>query len=80
MKGEVIKHWHALYMFCYILNRLISQMQATLAAPRELAGKLWQLCKVWYVSEQKNAMSFNHAQFTRIVISWHIGNVLLMIS
>ena len=55
-------------------------MQATLAAPRELAGKLWQLCKVWYVSEQKNAMSFNHAQFTRIVISWHIGNVLLMIS
>ena len=31
------------------LNRLVSQMRAPLAACRELAGKLWQLCKVLYV-------------------------------
>ena len=30
-------------------NRLVSQMQAPLAACREPAGKLWQLCKVLYV-------------------------------
>ena len=30
-------------------NRLVSQMRAILAASREPAGKLWQLCKVLYV-------------------------------
>ena len=56
-------------------NRLVSQMRATLAASREPAGKLWQLCKVLYVFEQKTQYILIHAQFTRIVICWHIGNV-----
>ena len=30
-------------------NRLVSQMRASLTACRELAGKLWQLCKVLYM-------------------------------
>ena len=34
-------------------------MRATLAASREPAGKLWQLCKVFYVYKQKNAISFS---------------------
>ena len=55
-------------------------MQATLAASREPAGKLWQLCKVSYVSEQKTQYLLIHAQFTRSVIFWHIGNVPPMIS
>ena len=42
-----------------VSNRLVSQMRATLAASREPAGKLWQLCKVSYVFEQKNAIYFN---------------------
>ena len=63
------------------LNRLVSQMRATLAASREPAGKLWQLCKVLYVFEQKKTpYLLIHAQFTRIVIFWHIGNVPPMIS
>ena len=60
-------------------NRLISQMRATLAASREWAGKLWQPCKVLYVSEQKTQYLLIHAEFTRIVIFWHIGNVPPMI-
>ena len=32
-----------------VCNRLVSQMRAPLAACREPAGKLWQLCKVLYV-------------------------------
>ena len=55
-------------------------MQANLEASRELAGKLWQLCKVLYVFEQKTQYLLIHAQFTRIVIFWHIGNVAPMIS
>ena len=55
-------------------------MRATLAASREPAGKLWQLCKVLYVFEQKTPYLLIHAQFTRIVIFWHIGNVPPMIS
>ena len=53
-------------------------MRATLAASRELTGKLWQLCKLLYVFKQKK--EYTHAQFTRIVIFWHIGNVPPMIS
>ena len=33
--------------------RLVSQMQVSLAACREPAGKLWQLCKVLYGFEHK---------------------------
>ena len=58
-------------------------MRATLAASREPAGKLWQLCKVLHVFEQKTQYLLIHAQFTRIVIVWHIadiGNVPPMIS
>ena len=54
-------------------------MWATLAASGELAGKLWQLCKVLYVFEQKTQYLLIHAQFTRIVIFWHIGNAPPMI-
>ena len=64
------------------INKLVSQMRATLAASRKPAGKLWQLCKVLYVFElKKNAISFLiHAQFTHIVIFWHIVNLHPMIS
>ena len=55
-------------------------MRVTLAASCEPAGKLWQLCKVLYVFEQKMQYLLIHAQFTRIVIFWHIGNVPPMIS
>ena len=55
-------------------------MRATQAASREPAGKLWQLCKVLYVFEQNKRQLLIHAQFTRIVIFWHIGNVPPMIS
>ena len=61
-------------------NRLVSHMRATLAVSREPAGKLWQLCEVLYVFEQKTQYLLIHAQFTRIVIFWHIGNVPPMIS
>ena len=61
-------------------NRLVSQMRATLAASREPAGKLWQLCKKLYIFEQKKPQYLLiHAQFTRIVIFRHIGNVPPMI-
>ena len=55
-------------------------MRATLAASREPAGKLWQLRKVLYVFEQKTQYILIRAQFSRIVIIWHIGNVPPMIS
>ena len=62
------------------LNRLVSHTRATLAASREPAGKLWQLCQVLYVFEQKTQYLLTHAQFTRILIFWHIVNVPPMIS
>ena len=34
-------------------NGLVSQMQAHLAACREPEGKLWEVCKVFYVFEHK---------------------------
>ena len=52
-------------------------MRVTLAACREPAGKLWQLCKVF---EHKMQYLLIHAPFTRIVVFWHIGNVPPMIS
>ena len=55
-------------------------MRATLVASREPVGKLWQLCKVLYVFEQKMQYILIHAQFTCIVICWQIGNVPPMIS
>ena len=63
-----------------VSKRLVSQMRATLAASREPAGKLWQLCKVLYVFEQITQYLLIHAQFTCIVIFWHICNVAPMIS
>ena len=63
-----------------VVNRLVSQMRASLAACREPAGKLWQLCKVLYVFEHKTQYFLIHAPFIRIVVFWHIGNVPLMIS
>ena len=50
-------------------------MRATLVASHEPAGKVWQLCKVLYVFELKKQYILIHAQFTRIVIFRHIGNV-----
>ena len=55
-------------------------MPATLAACRESAGRLWQLCKVLYVYEHKTQYILIHAPFNRIMIFWHIGNVPPMIS
>ena len=58
-------------------------MRAILAASREPAGKLWQLSKVLYAFEKKKTPPqylLIHAQFTLIVIFWHIGNVPSMIS
>ena len=40
-------------------NRLVSQMLAPLAACREPARKLWQLCKVLYVFEHRAQYIFN---------------------
>ena len=60
-------------------NRLVSQMRAPLAACREPAGKIWQLCKVLYV-EHKMQYLLIRAPYTRIVVFWHIGNVPPMIS
>ena len=54
---------------------LFSQKGVTLAASREPAGKWWQLCKVLHVFEQKTQYLLIHAQFTCIVIFWHIGKV-----
>ena len=62
------------------INRLVSQMRAPLAACREPAGKLWQLCEVLYVFEHKTQYLLIRAPFTRIVVFWHIGNVPPMIS
>ena len=55
-------------------------MWAPLAACREPAGKLWQLCNVLYVFEDKGQYILLHAPFTRIVVFWHIGNVHPIIS
>ena len=55
-------------------------MQATLAAFCEPAGKLWQLCKVLYVVEQKTQYLLIQAEFTHIEIFWHIGKLPPMIS
>ena len=38
-------------------------MRAPLAACREPAGKLWQVCKVVYVSEHKTQYLLTHAPF-----------------
>ena len=54
-------------------------MRAPLAACREPAGKLWQLCKVFYVFEHKTHYLLIHATFTLIVVFLHIGNVPPMI-
>ena len=54
-------------------------MRTPLAACREPVGKLWQLCKVLYVFEQKAQYLLIQAPFTRIVVFWHIGNVPQMI-
>ena len=64
----------------FATNRLVAQMRVTLVASREPAGKLWPLCKVLYVFEQKTQYLLIHAEFTNIVIFSHIGNVPLMIS
>ena len=63
-----------------IYNRLVSQIRAPLAAGREPAGKLWQLCKVLYVFEHKTQYFLIHAPFTHIVVFWYIGNVAPIIS
>ena len=51
-----------------------------LPASHELAGKLWQLCKVLYVFEHKVLYLSIHAPFTRIVVFWHICDIPPMIA
>ena len=53
-------------------NRLVSQMRVALAAYREPAAKLWQLCKVLYVFEHKMQYLLIHAPF---MVFWHISNM-----
>ena len=48
-----------------------------IAACREPAGKLWQLCKVLYVFEHKMQYPLIHASFACIVVFWHISNIPL---
>ena len=52
-------------------------MRAPLAACREPVGKLWQLCKMSYVFEHKTQNILIHASYTRIVVFWHISEILL---
>ena len=73
-------HWVWHYHISHEHNKLVSQMRAPLAACREPAGKLWQLCKVLYVFEHKAQYLLIHAPINRNVIFWHIGNVPPMIS
>ena len=61
-------------------NRLVSQMRTPLAACRETAGKLWQLCKMLYVFEHKAQYILIHVPYARIVEFWHISNIPRMIS
>ena len=42
----------------------VSQMLAPLVACRDPAGKLWQLCKVFYVFEHKTQYLLIHAPFS----------------
>ena len=74
--GKKIEH----YIMAPYCNRLVSQMQANLAAYRKPAGKLWQLCKVLYVFEHKMQYLLIHAPYTRIVVFWHISNITPLIS
>ena len=53
-------------------------MRVPLVACPEPAGKIWQLCKVFYVFEHKTQYILIH--LPRIVVFWHIGNVAPMIS
>ena len=59
----------------FVGNRLVTQMWAPLAACREPAWKLWQLCMVLYFLYNAQYLLI-HAPFTRIVVFWHISNVL----
>ena len=67
--------WHIQWCHYNTSNRLVSQMQVPLAACRQPAGKLWQLCKVLYVFEHKMRYLLIHAPFTPIVVFWHISNM-----
>ena len=75
---KLIRYLQRIYVMCDS-NRLVSQMRAPLAACREPAGKLWQLCKVVYDFEHNAQYFLIHAPFSRIVVFWHIGNVPQML-
>ena len=55
-------------------------MWVPLAACREPAGKLRQLCNVLYGFEYETQYLLIHAPFARFVVFWHIGNIPPMIS
>ena len=61
-------------------KKIVSQMQAPLAACHQPAGKLWQLCKVLYVFEHKTQYLLINVPYTRTVVFWHISNMPPMIS
>ena len=60
--------------------RRVSQMWALLAACREQAVDYNTKPKVLYISEHKTWYILNHVPYTRIVVFWHINNILPVIS
>ena len=61
-------------------NRPVSQMRAPQAACRKLALDYNTLSKLLYVFEHKKWYVSIHASYTRILVFWHISNILPMIS
>ena len=56
------------------INRPVSQMQALLAACRELSLDYNTVPKLQYVFEHKTCVLI-HAPYTHIVVFWHISNI-----
>ena len=61
-------------------NRLVSQMRAPLAAKRLVVNQQGSYDNCARCFEHKAQYLLIHAPFTRIVVFWHIGKVLPMIS
>ena len=59
----------------WLVNKLVSQMRALLAACREPAGNQYRPPKVPHVFEHKTKYVLIHAPYTRIVVLWHIRNI-----
>ena len=58
------------------VNRRVSKMRAPLAACRKLAGSYNRLVDVLHVFEHKTQCFLSPCSYTRIVVFWHISNML----